>query len=194
MSLNYRYGRPMKDRLMTLEDPGKPLVFDAARGLADEVLAQYDVKAFVESLKGRDEKEAEQALRDFGRKVMELTIELADGKYIDRGGEMIEKVAQQTGISFPHRFERYVELATLASRPTDRWNISKATTEELVFQVSSCGVAKATAEAGVSLPCSALCRGLFERAMEQTGDKLSVEMTRTLAKDGMCEFSFTLET
>ncbi len=193
MTLNYRYGRPIKDRLMTLEEPGKPLLFDADKGLVDEVTAQYDVKALIGGLKGRDEREAEKALRDFGRKVMELTIELADGKYIDRGGEMIEKVAKQTGISFPHRFERYVELATLASRPTDRWNIAKATTKELVFQVSSCGVAKAIAEAGLALPCKSMCMALFEAAMAKTGDKLNVEMTKTPAKDGMCEFSFSLQ-
>ena len=177
---------------MSLEEAGKPLLFDADRRLVDEVLAQCDVNALVGSLKGKEEKEAEQALKDFGRKVMELTIELADSKYMDRSGEMIEKVAKQTGISFPHRFERYIELGTLASRPTDRWNIAKATTKELVFQVSSCGVAKAMADAGVALPCSAMCRALFEAAMDKTGDKLNVEMNKALAKDGMCEFTFTL--
>ncbi len=193
MTLNYRYARPMKDRLITLEEPGKPLLFDAARGLVDEVLAQYDVKAFIEGLKGKDEKVAEQALKELGRKVMELTIELADGKYIDRGGEMIEKVAKQTGISFPHRFERYVELATLASRPTDRWNIAKATTKELVFRVSSCSVAKAMAEAGLALPCKSMCMALFDAAMAKTGDKLNVEMTKNMAQDGICEFTFSLQ-
>ena len=178
---------------MTLEEPGKPLLFDADRGLVDEVMAQCDVQALVGGLKGKDEKQAEQDLRDFGKRVMETTIGLADSKYMDRSGEMIEKVAKQTGISFPHRFERYVELATLASRPTDRWNIAKATTKELVFQVSSCSVAKAMAEAGVAVPCSAMCRALFDAAMEKTGDKVNVEMTKKMAKDGMCEFSFTLQ-
>lgn len=193
MTLAWKYGRPMKDKLLTLEEPGKPLLFDADRRLVDEVLAQCDVNALVESLKGKDEEAAEQALKDFGRKVMELTIALADTKYMDRSGEMIEKVARQTGISFPHRFERYIELATLASRPTDRWNIAKATTKELVFQVSACAVAKAMANAGVSLPCAAMCRAMFETAMVKTGDKLNVERTKAVAKDGMCEFTFTLE-
>jgi len=192
MTLAWKYGRPIKEKLLTLEEPGKPLLFDADRRLVDEVLAQCDVNALVQSLKGKEEKEAEKALKDFGKKVMELTIDLADSKYMDRSGEMIEKVAKQTGISFPHRFERYVELGTLASRPTDRWNIAKATTRELVFQVSTCGVAKAMADAGVSLPCSAMCRGLFEAAIEKTGDALNVEMTKALGKDGMCEFTFTL--
>ena len=193
MTLGWKYSRPIKERLLTLEEPGKPLKFDADRGLVDEVMAQCDVKALVESLKGKSDKEAEQALIDFGKRLMELTIELADGKYMDRTGEMLEIVAKQTGISFPHRFERYVELATLASRPTDRWNIAKATIKELVFQVSSCSVAKAMAEAGLALPCKAMCLASFDAAAAKTGDKLNMEITKTLAKDGICEFTFSLQ-
>jgi len=193
MTLGWKYSRPIKDRLLTLEEPGKPLKFDAERGLVDEVMAQCDIKALVESLKGKSETEAEQALKDFGKRLMELTIDLGDAKYMDRTGEMLEIVAKQTGISFPHRFERYVELATLASRPTDRWNIAKATIKELVFQVSSCGVAKAMAEAGLVLPCKAMCLASFDAAAAKTGDKLNVEITKTMAKDGMCEFTFSLQ-
>ena len=193
MTLGWKYSRPIKDRLLTLEEPGKPLKFDAERGLVDEVMAQCDIKALVESLKGKSETEAEQALKDFGKRLMELTIDLGDAKYMDRTGEMLEIVAKQTGISFPHRFERYVELATLASRPTDRWNIAKATIKELVFQVSSCGVAKAMAEADLVLPCKAMCLASFDAAAAKTGDKLNVEITKTMAKDGMCEFTFSLQ-
>jgi hypothetical protein len=126
---------------------------------------------------------------------MKLTIELADSKYMDRTGEMLERVAKQTGISFPHRFERYVELSILASRPTDRWNIAKATTKELVLQVSSCTLRKMLEEVGLKdLPCKAMCLASFEAAATKTGDKLNMEMRRILPKDGMCEFSFSLQT
>jgi hypothetical protein len=192
MTMNWKYAKPIKDKLMTLEEPGKALPFDADRRIVDEIIAHYDIKALVESLKGKDEKEAQEALKTFGRKLMESTIELADGKYIDRTGEMLEKVARQTGISFPHRFERYVELAILASRPTDRWNIAKATTKEMVLQVSSCSLNKAMSEAGLSLPCKEMCSACFEVAFTKTGDILEVEMTKTLPKDGMCEFTFSL--
>ena len=128
MTIKYRYGKPIPERLITLEKPGEPLLFDADKGLIADVSAVCNIKAFVQSLKGKSEKEAEDAFAAFGRKIMEMTIGLADGKYLDRTGEMIEKVAQQTGISFPHRFQRYVELSIIASRPLDRWNIAKATT------------------------------------------------------------------
>ena len=192
MTMGWKYGKPIKEKLMTLEEPVKMLPFDADRGLVDEVMVQCDIGALVENVKGKDEKMALEALEAFGKELMKLTIELADSKFIDRTGEMLERVAKQTGISFPHRFERYVELAILASRPTDRWNITKATTMELVLQVSSCTLNKVIAEAGLALPCKAMCLASFEVAAARTGDKLNMEMSKTITKDGICEFTFSL--
>jgi hypothetical protein len=193
MTIKYRYGRPIPEKLLTLEEPGKPVLFDADKGLIAEVSAACDVKAFVQSLKGKSEKEAEEAFSAFGRKVMETTIALADGKYLDRTGEMIEKVAQQTGISFPHRFERYVELALIGYRPLDRWNITKATTKELRLQLFACAVQKELREAGTAfqgMPCKALCMASFKATAEKTGDNLRMEMEKTLPQDNVCEFAF----
>ena len=193
MTMGWKYAKPIKEKLITLEEPGKALPFDADRELVEEVMARCDIRALVESLKGKGEKAAGEALESFGRELMKLTIELADGKYIDRTGEMVERVARQTGISFPHRLERYVELSILSSRPTDRWNIARATTRELVLQVSSCALNQALAEARLALPCKAMCLASFEVAAARTGDKLNTEMSKTLTKDGMCEFSFSLQ-
>jgi hypothetical protein len=193
MTIKYRYGRPIPERLLTLEEPGKPLLFDADKGLIADVSAACDVKAFVHGLKGKSDKEAEDAFAAFGRKVMEMTIGLADGKYLDRTGEMIEKVAQQTGISFPHRFERYVELSLIGYRPLDRWNIAKATTKELRLQLFACAVQKELKEAGIEfqgMPCKALCMASFEAAAGKTGDDLRTELEKTLPHDNLCQFAF----
>ena len=192
MTMGWKYGKPIKEKLMTLEEPGKILPFDADRGLVDEVIEKCSIGALMESLKDKNENAAIEELEAFGKKLMKLTIELADSKFTDRTGEMVERVAEQTGISFPHRFERYVELAILASRPTDRWNITEATTMELVLQVSSCTLNKVIAEAGLALPCKAMCLASFEVAAARTGDKLNMEMNKTVTKDGICEFTFSL--
>jgi len=193
MTMGWKYAKPIKEKLMQLEEPGKAIPFDADRRLVDEVMAQCDIQALVESVKGKDEKGAQQALEAFGKGLMKLTIELADGKYMDRTGEMVERVAKQTGISFPHRFERYVELSILASRPTDRWNITKATTKELVLQVSSCTLRKMMDEAGLKdLPCKAMCLASYAIAAEKTGGKVNMEVMKTLSRDEMCEFLFSV--
>jgi hypothetical protein len=193
MTIKYHYARPIRERLLRLEEPGKPILFDADKGLVAEVSAACDVKALVQGLKGKSENEAEEALAAFGRKVMETTIGLADGKYLDRTGEMIEKVAQLTGISFPHRFERYVELSLIGSRPLDRWNIIKATTKELRLQLFACAIQRELKEAGIQfegVPCKALCMASFRAAAEKTGDNLRIELEKTLSQDNVCEFAF----
>ena len=193
MSFKYRYGQPIRERVLQLEKPGEPLLFDADRGLVVEASAACDVKAFVSGLKGKSETEAADAFAAFGRKVMETTIALADGKYMDRTGEMIEKVYQQTGVSFPHRFQRYAELSIIGCRPLDRWNISKATTKELRLQVFGCAIQRELKEAGIEfqgLPCREVCLASFRAAAEKTGDKLRTELSKTLPQDGACEFAF----
>ncbi len=193
MTISWKYGKPVKERLFTLEEPGKFLPFDADRRLAEEITSRFDIAAVARSLQGKDEKEAQRALEELGKEVMKLTIELADTKYVDRTGEMVEMVAKQTGISFPHRLSRYVELSLLGLRPTDRWNIAKATTKELVLRVSACSVQKALEEAGVKgLPCKGFCLASFEVAAEKTGDRIKIEMAKTLPQDGVCEFHISV--
>ena len=193
MTTGWKYGKISKEKMMTLEEPGKALLFDADKGLVEEITQKFDVAAAARSLQGKDEKEAYKALEELGNKVMKLAIELADTKYMDRTGEMVEKVYKQTGISFPHRLGRYVELSIFALRPTDRWNISKATTRELVLQVSACSIHKALEEAGIKgLPCKGFCFAGFEAAAEKTGDPIKTEMPKALPQDGMCEFHISI--
>lgn len=194
MITGWKYGRTSKGRLLILEEPGKALLFDADKGLVEDITKKFDVAATTKSLRGKDEKESYKALEELGKKVMKLTMELADTKYIDRTGEMVEKVYKQTGISFPHRLCRYVELSIFGLRPTDRWNISRATTKELVLQVSACAVHKALEEAGIKgLPCKGFCFASFEAAAEKTGDRINIEMPKTLPHNGMCEFHISVQ-
>ncbi len=193
MTMGWKYAKPVKEKLLNLEEPGKPLPFDADRRLVEEITSKFDIATVAKSLQGKDEKEAQRALEELGKEMMKLTIELADNKYMDRTGEMLEIVAKQTGISFPHRLGRYVELSLLGLRPIDRWNIAKATTKELVLQVSACSMHKALEEAGVKgLPCKGFCLASFEVAAEKTGDRIKTEMAKTMPQDGMCEFHISV--
>lgn len=185
---------PFKN-LMTLEEPGKPLLFDADRGLVTDLSDRYSAKALAEDVKGKSAEAAKDAFERFGRELMAATVELVDGKYMDRAGEMLKKVAKQTGITFPHEVERYIELSIIGLRPFDRWNIAESTIKKLCIQVQSCAINKGLEDGGVEgaaqVPCKALCLASFAAAAEKTGDTLSIEMTKTLPQDGMCEFVLT---
>jgi hypothetical protein len=194
MTTGWKYGKISKERLMTLEEPGKALLFDADKGLVEEITGKFSIGTIAGSLQGKEEKEAYKTLEVVGRDLMKLTIELADGKYMDRTGEMIEKVYKQTGISFPHRLGRYIELSIFGLRPTDRWNITRATPRELVLQVSACSIHKALNEADVKgLPCKGFCFAGFETAADKTGDHINIDMPKAIPQDGMCEFCISLK-
>jgi hypothetical protein len=194
MTWKYRYGQADPKRLMTLEESGRPLLFDADRGLVAEVSSRCNVKTLAEGLAGKPERQVKQALRRFGEEVMEVTAELADGKYLDRTGEMVAKVAAQTGVSFPHPVQRYVELSIIGTRPLDQWNIREATVNSLCLQVFRCSVLQELQAAGVNtdgLPCKGLCLGSFEVAGTKAQQPVRVRTVKTLPRDGVCEFRFS---
>jgi hypothetical protein len=193
MKINYRYGSPIKERLLVLEEPGRPLAFDADRGFVVEMSSRHNVASLAEAVKGKAPKEAAEEFRRLGREVMASTIELADGKYLDRTGEMIEKVAEQTGIQFPHRLQRYVELSIIGPRPLDRWNVAVSTILELRMQVFSCSLLKALQDAGVpteGTPCREFCLAGFRVAADKCGLEIQTIMEKSLAEDSVCEFCF----
>jgi hypothetical protein len=193
MKINYRYGSPIKERLLVLEEPGRPLAFDADRGFVVEMSSRHSAASLAEAVKGKAPEEAAAELRRLGREVMASTIELADGKYLDRTGEMVEKVAEQTGIHFPHRLQRYIELSIIGPRPLDRWNVAVSTIGELRMQVFSCSLLKALQDAGVpteGAPCREFCLASFRVAADRCGLAIQAAQERSLVGDGVCEFCF----
>lgn len=193
MKIKYRYGSPIEERLLVLEEPGRPLAFDADRGFVVEMSRRHSLPSLTEPVKGKPAEKAAEEFRRLGREVMASTIELADGKYLDRTGEVVELVAKQTGIDFPHRLQRYVELAIIGPRPLDRWNVAVSTTSELRMQVFSCSVLKALEDAGVptkGTPCREFCLAAFQAAVDKCGLKVETTLEKSLAEDKVCEFCF----
>lgn len=167
--------------------------FDMPAQMAEEVSSSFSFQELAEKLRGKSEDEARATYSEFGRTVMKKVIELAGEKYLDRTGEMIEIVAKQTGVSFPHRVGRYVELSVLSLRPQDKWNVTMATTKEMRFQEYSCAMNAALTEAGIDLkglPCGASCIAGFIEAARKTTTKMRIIHTAKLPDAGYCEFTF----
>ncbi len=180
------------DRRMKLEE-GVEREFDMPRQMAEEVSSSFSFQQLADDLRDKSEDEARIVYNKFGQAVMKKVFELASGQYLDRTGEMIEIVAKQTGVSFPHRVERYVELSVLALRPQDKWNITMATTKEMRIQEYSCSMNKALTEAGIKLeglPCGASCIGGFIEAARATSTKMRIIHSAKLPEEGYCEFTF----
>lgn len=193
---SYRYGRPLTERkVWVFQRLAEPFLFDLDKRMIEEVQAQFGLDRLMASLQGLGEEEARQKFGTMGRQLMRQIIELADGRYLDRTAQVIEAVAREIGISFPHRLQRYAELSILSLRPLDRWSVPKSTTRELAIQVRQCAVFDAMAKSGHSypgLPCQALCLESFGMAAQKTGDAVRLAATEQLPTDGKCEFSFVL--
>jgi hypothetical protein len=180
------------DRRMKLEE-GVTREFDMPRQMAEEVSSSFSFQELADKLRDKSEDDARSLYHEFGRTVMAKVMELADGKYRDRTGEMIDLVAQQTKIHFPHRIGRYVELSILSLRPEDTWNITCATTSEMCIREYSCTMNKKLTEAGINLdglPCGASCIGGFIEAARTASIKMRVEHSAKLPEAGYCEFTF----
>jgi hypothetical protein len=58
MTTGWKYDKISKERLLALEEPGKALLFDADKGLVEDITQKFDMAAAAGSLQGKDEKEA----------------------------------------------------------------------------------------------------------------------------------------
>ncbi|RJP17750.1 MAG: hypothetical protein C4520_15815 [Candidatus Abyssobacteria bacterium SURF_5] len=178
-------------RRLKLEE-GVSRDFDMPKEMAEEMSAAFSFADLAEKLRDKGESEARKAFDEFGRGVMQKVFELADGKYKDRTAEMIEVVAKQTGIRFPHQLQRYIELSVLSLRPQDKWNVTLSTTHELKFQEYGCALHAALSAAGINLeglPCGASCIAGFIEAAKSLSLKMRVAHTAKLP-EGCCEFTF----
>jgi hypothetical protein len=172
-------------------EPEKIYDFDMPKEMMEKVMAEFDLNKLAQSLRGTDQKDISGALTEAGRKLMEIVIEAADTKYKDRTGDMLETVAKQTGVWFPHPVERYIELSLLSLRPEDKWNVTLATTKELCLQVYTCSIyqtLKDVLPADMAHSCGVFCLSSFSVAGEKVGLKISSEQTKFLPRDSMCEY------
>ncbi|AET66542.1 hypothetical protein Desor_0861 [Desulfosporosinus orientis DSM 765] len=166
-------------------NPGQDYVYDLPKELIFAVNKEYSLENLFTS-----DNLSEDFLLKQGQEFMSLLIRNADSDpYRDRTADMIERVAQQTGMRFPHVFERYVELAILALRPHDAWTISEATTKVLKVRSFNCSLGKKFAEKGIN-NCQAFCRAVYQAAAEKAGTTAEMGCKYDLDNSGLCEFTF----
>ncbi len=176
-------GRRMKS------NPDEDYVYD----LPKELIASVSKEFSIERLFGPEGEISEEFLANQGRAFMGLLIREADSEaFLDRTGEMIEQVAQQTGIRFPHVFERYVELGILTLRPRDAWTVTEATTKALKVRSFNCSLGKLFAEKRLN-NCQVFCTAANEVAAEKAGIKLLMTCSKNEDGNGICDQAFHLQ-
>ncbi|MBC2723777.1 MAG: hypothetical protein HGJ97_14030, partial [Desulfosporosinus sp.] len=150
--------------------PDQDYVYDLPKELIYKVQQEFPIDHLIDST----EKTNEGFLAEKGRTFMNLLIKEADSKeFMDRTGEMIEQVAQQTGIRFPHVLERYIELGILSLRPRDAWTVTEATTKALKVRSFNCSLSKFLADQGIE-DCQVFCLAANEVAAQKAGTKVNI--------------------
>lgn len=175
--------------LLRLQNPGQPLPFDTDRDFIEEVQSRTDLKGTIEQAKGKDEKGAEEVFTRFGQESMNLVMELHE-KYKDRTAEMVDIVAKQTGTPFPHKLQLLLEESLLCARPADRWGVAEGTHKAIRVQVYGCSVLQALRDGREleGLPCRCIEIAGFKQAADALKLSVTIEQSKTLPKDRVCEF------
>jgi len=196
MTLDFKILQKVKGNPSTEVAPGRRLKIkpdeDYEYDLPKELIYAVTKEFPIERLFSSEVEINDSFLAEQGRTFMNFLISEADSDtYRDRTGEMIEKVAQQTGIRFPHVFERYVELGILTLRPRDAWNVTGATTKALKIRNYSCSLGKLFAEKGLN-NCHVFCLAANGVAAEKVGITLNMTCSKAADESGVCEFEFRL--
>ena len=194
MTLDFKVLQKVKGNPSTEVAPDRRLKInpdqDYAYDLPKELISKVHQEFPLERLFNPDGETSEDYLANQGRSFMNLLIREADSKeFLDRTGEMIEHVAQQTGIRFPHVLERYVELGILTLRPRDAWTVTEATTKTLKIRSFNCSLGKLFAEKGIN-NCQVFCLATNEVAAEKAGTKLLMTCSKNEDGNGLCEQAF----
>lgn len=168
-------------------NPGQDYEYDMPKELILTVINEFPI----ESLINQEGETNEDFLIKQGKTFMDLLIRAADSDpFRDRTAEMIECVAQQTGIRFPHVFERYVELGILTIRPRDAWTVTEATTKALKVRNFNCSIGKMFAEKGIN-NCHVFCLAANQVAAEKAGLILNMSYNKEDGS-GLCEQVFLM--
>lgn len=173
-------------RRLKLDPAFREFAYDMPKELIAAVLKRFPPEQWIR-LEGES---ADSFLERQGWAFMEYLMAQADSdKFRDRTAEMIEMVAKQTGINFPHRFERYLELGILSLRPRDTWTVTEATTRALKLRSFNCSLAKLLQERG--LPnCYVFCLSAATASAGKLGEKLEMKQSAVPEAAGYCELAF----
>ncbi len=172
--------------------------FDLAEGMVNQIEEEFGPESLTKQMAGAfdgtpDKAAAEKFFTDFGRRWMELSIELGE-KNMDRTYEVLLATAEQIPeMRFPFIAQRYIEIAYLSAHPIYTVPITENGVQGIVFKMPFCGYYTAIQDAlgddfADELHCTAICDAACKRAFEFSGDEVAIDMESTMDEDGLCQF------
>jgi len=179
--------------------------FDLANDMVDTIHDEFDphdaVKELAGQIEGKGAGDAEAAAEaffaDYGKRLMERTLELGD-QYKDRTYEVLEEAVEATGgeMGFPLVPERFVEIAYLSTQPIYSLPIAENTRHAFSFKMVFCDTITAMREncgdeLAEKLPCRKACLAATELAFTAKGYPVDVVQESTMVDGDFCQFTAT---
>ncbi len=161
--------------LMRLDDPGKERPFGVPLPLLQGLSARHSVDTFLSAHSGEPTKFGEEGMAGVITALKQCN---------DRTWHMVEVIAAQTGISFPHKFQYLLETFLLAAIPKAGYSILQSTTGALAVHIENCPCLGRE-----EFPCQGICRAALDRAGKECGLTPAVSVEKSSA----CEFRISLD-
>ena len=182
----------------------KPYSFDLntdmLKLIRDEFNADVVSGKLAEAIKGKAKGEIEKIagglFEELGESWMKRTMQLGE-EYSDRTIEMVKESVDRQGnqfMLFPHVPQRFVEIAYLSTQPFLKTPITLNNLEVLEYRIPQCALfSKIKEKCGDEVANLMTCKNYCLKALETIHRDLEmdavVDMAKSTAKDGFCEFS-----
>ena len=182
----------------------KPYSFDINQDMVDLLRGEYNADVvsskLAEAIKGKPAGEIENIgsalFEELGESLMRKTIQLSE-EYSDRTIEVVMESVDRQGnqfMLFPHLLQRYVEIAYLGTQEFLKVPITLNNLEVLEYRIPQCALfgkikEKCGDEVANLMTCKNYCLNALETMRKDLKMDLVINMAKSTAKDGYCEFS-----
>ena len=141
-----------------------------------------------------DIKEMRRIFEEYGRDLAKRSLDLGK-KYPERNYEVIKQVAEQTRVgSFPHEFQRFLEIAYLGVLPIPEIKVIQCNRDRLRYIISPCAIfdslqQKCPKKILNKMPCQEACLSLCRTLSSELGLSLQERADMLMAADNLCQFT-----
>ena len=198
------YFKDLKEAPYPLYVAPRPYSFDLNADMLKLIREEFDAEVVASKLadavkgkaKGEIEKVASALFEELGESWMRRTMQLGE-EYSDRTIEMVKESVDRQGKQFlvwPHVPQRFIEIAYLSTQAFLKLDVTLNNNDWLEYRIPQCALFnKIKEKCGDEVANLMTCKGYCLRALETVHRDLDMDvvinMAKSTARDGYCEFS-----
>ena len=182
----------------------RPYSFDLNEDMVNMIRAEFNAdivsSKLAEAIKGKKKADiadvASALFKELGNAWMQKTVQLGE-EYSDRTIEVVLESVDRQGSQFmvwPHVPQRFIEIAYLGTQAFLKVPITLNNMEMLEYRIPQCALFRAIKEkcgddVANLMTCKEYCLSALETVRKHTEIEAIIDMAKSTATDGFCEFS-----